>query len=164
MTALLFLAVVVPVSGADFLNPETRALQDDPFANPGFLWVERGAALWTGEGCPRCHALADVRPAAFPRYDEATRALVNLEGRINRCRALACGGALDIRERAAPGPYRVPPEPGARGTRSHRIHTRARNRSGRPAKPSSASAAASSTSLAPTAMTAWPDCACGANA
>ena len=96
MTVLLFLAVVAPVSGpsasgapvsgADFLHPETRALQDDTFANPGFLWVERGAALWTDAGCARCHALADTRPAAFPRYDEARQAMINLEGRINRCR------------------------------------------------------------------------------
>ena len=100
MTALLFLVVVAPVSGADFLNPETRALQDDPFANPGFLWVERGAALWTGEGCQRCHALADMRPAAFPRYDETTRALVNLEGQINRCR---------VRVAAAPWTYESEP-------------------------------------------------------
>jgi len=86
MTVLLFLVVVAPVSGADFLNPETRALQDDPFANPGFLWVERGAALWTGEGCGRCHAVSDTRPAAFPRYEETSGALINLEGQVNRCR------------------------------------------------------------------------------
>ena len=86
MTVLLFLVVVAPVSGADFLNPETRALQDDPFANPGFLWVERGAALWTGEGCGRCHAVSDTRPAAFPRYAETSGALINLEGQVNRCR------------------------------------------------------------------------------
>ncbi len=124
MTALLFLVAVAPLSGADFLNPETRALQDDPFANPGFLWVERGAALWTGEGCPRCHALTELRPAAFPRYDETTRALVNLEGRINRCRAraaatpwayeseplLALTAFLLNRERGAP----VEPDPDPR--------------------------------------------------
>ena len=30
------------LSGYAFLTPETQALQDDDFANPGMLWVESG--------------------------------------------------------------------------------------------------------------------------
>ena len=92
MTALLLLALAAPLSGSEFLHPETHALQEDPFANPGYLWVERGEALWTEGGCSRCHALSAARAAAFPRYDAATAALIDLPGRINRCRTLAGAG------------------------------------------------------------------------
>ena len=85
---LLVLVVLAPLSGSEFLNPETRALQEDPFANPGYLWVERGAALWSEADCARCHGLSEVRASRFPRYDAANDALIDLPGRINRCRAL----------------------------------------------------------------------------
>ena len=85
MIAFLLLAAA-PVSGYAFLGPETQALQDDEFANPGYLWVERGAALWEEAGCAACHALTNINAAAYPRYDAATERLINLEGQINRCR------------------------------------------------------------------------------
>ena len=88
MTALLVLVLVAPLSGSEFLNPETRALQDDPFENPGYLWVDRGAALWSEAGCARCHALSAVHASGFPRYDEPSAALLDLSGRVNRCRSL----------------------------------------------------------------------------
>jgi sulfur-oxidizing protein SoxA len=83
------------VSGYTFLTPETQAQQDDDFLNPGFLWVDRGARLFeSGEAvsasCASCHG-AGGRPlegtaAHYPRIDEATGKLTNLEGRINYCR------------------------------------------------------------------------------
>lgn len=83
------------VSGYTFLTPETQAQQDDDFLNPGFLWVDRGAKLFnSGEAvkasCASCHD-AGGRPlegvaARYPRIDEATGKLTNLEGRINYCR------------------------------------------------------------------------------
>ncbi len=83
------------VSGYAFLTPETQAQQDDDFLNPGFLWVDRGAKLFrSGEAvsasCASCHG-AGGRPlegvaARYPRIDEATGKLTNLEGRINVCR------------------------------------------------------------------------------
>ncbi|MDE0350632.1 MAG: sulfur oxidation c-type cytochrome SoxA [Gammaproteobacteria bacterium] len=88
MTVLLVLLIAAPLSGSEFLNPETRALQDDPFENPGYLWVDRGAALWSQAGCARCHAPSEVVASSFPRYDETSAALIDLSGRINRCRAL----------------------------------------------------------------------------
>ena len=33
-------------SGYVFLQADTKALQDDDFANPGFLWVDRGERLF----------------------------------------------------------------------------------------------------------------------
>lgn len=83
------------VSGATFLQPDTRALQEDDFANPGFLWVEAGARLFaepagSGPACASCHD-GDTRPlegaaARYPAIDAQSGALLNLEGRINACR------------------------------------------------------------------------------
>ena len=48
-------------SGYAFQAPDTQALQDDPFANPGLLWVDEGRDLWrrpegsSGEACADCH-------------------------------------------------------------------------------------------------------------
>jgi sulfur-oxidizing protein SoxA len=33
-------------SGYTYLSEENQRLQDDDFANPGLLWVERGRELW----------------------------------------------------------------------------------------------------------------------
>ena len=83
-----------PRSGYAWLGEELRALQDDDFANPGQLWVDRGKALWraspgTGASCADCHgepdALAGVA-ARMPRWDAALAGLENLEMQINACR------------------------------------------------------------------------------
>lgn len=88
-------AVVAPaplISGYAFLTAETQALQDDTFENPGYLWVDRGRALFnTGErACASCHedngeALHGAA-ARYPAIDAKTGQLLNLEGRINQCR------------------------------------------------------------------------------
>ena len=83
-------------SGYLFSNPETRAIQDDDFANGGMLWVEKGEELWSkvdgkaGKSCASCHGDAEksmkgVYPV-YPKYDKKTKKLINLEQRINRCR------------------------------------------------------------------------------
>jgi sulfur-oxidizing protein SoxA len=83
-------------SGYTFLQPETQALQDDDFANPGFLWVDKGDALFhetpdTGApACASCHT-PENRPltgvaAHYPAVDEETGKLMNIEARINACR------------------------------------------------------------------------------
>ena len=80
------------VSGYTFLTAETQALQDDDFANPGFLWVDRGERLFesaqgVSQSCSSCHSDRLVGAAAtFPKIDPASGALINLEGRINMCR------------------------------------------------------------------------------
>ncbi len=83
-------------SGETFIGADLRALQDDDLANPGMLWVDRGAELWSraagtsGKSCADCHG--DARQsmkgvaARYPAIDSASRELLNLEGRINRCR------------------------------------------------------------------------------
>ena len=81
-------------SGSAFLGPDLRALQNDDFANPGMLWVERGEKLWREPAgkktlaCASCHKDKSVRgvAASYPKIDKASGKLVNLEGRINACR------------------------------------------------------------------------------
>ena len=84
------------ISGYYFRDKKTQALQDDDFANPGFLWVERGKSLWSkvegkaGKACASCHSMAEKTmkgvAASYPKYNPATKKLINLEQRINNCR------------------------------------------------------------------------------
>jgi len=81
-------------SGSAFLGPDLRALQNDAFANPGMLWVERGEKLWSEPAgrkalaCASCHKETSMRGivASYPKIDNASGKLVNLEERINLCR------------------------------------------------------------------------------
>jgi sulfur-oxidizing protein SoxA len=84
-------------SGLSFGSAELRAMQADDFANPGMLWVERGEKLWqtpagpAGRTCASCH----VDPATsmkgvaarYPALDAKAGRVIDLEGRINACRA-----------------------------------------------------------------------------
>lgn len=84
------------LSGYDFLTPETKALQDDDFANPGMLWVDAGARLWSqpapanGPSCSGCHkdARDSMRTVGtrYPAWSKAQGRMINLEQRINLCR------------------------------------------------------------------------------
>ncbi len=84
-------------SGSDFLSPELRRQQADETRNPGFFWVEQGRELFTrrpagdGQACIGCHVepQQSLRGAAtrYPQVDAATGRLMNLEGRIEQCRA-----------------------------------------------------------------------------
>jgi len=84
-------------SGIEFASEDLRKLQADDFANPGMLWVARGEKLWnepagkTGKSCAACHGAArqSMKGVAtrYPRIDPGAARLVNLEGRINLCRA-----------------------------------------------------------------------------
>lgn len=84
------------ISGYWFASPETRAIQDDDFSNPGLLYVDRGALRWTqeegdaGKSCASCHedgetSMAGVG-ATYPKVDTASGVLVNLGERANMCR------------------------------------------------------------------------------
>src|SRR5687768_18270840 len=76
-------------SGIEFAGEDLRKLQADDFANPGMLWVERGAKLWSamagkaGKSCADCHgdAATTMKGAAarYPRLDAAAGRIVNLE-------------------------------------------------------------------------------------
>jgi sulfur-oxidizing protein SoxA len=83
-------------SGFEFLTPELQDLQQDDFANPGMLWVDRGAELWetaagnSDQSCADCHgdaaqSMSEVA-TRYPAYSEAAGKVINLEGQINQCR------------------------------------------------------------------------------
>jgi sulfur-oxidizing protein SoxA len=88
-------------SGYFFARPDTQAMQADDFANPGLLWVERGADLWNtvegeaGKSCASCHGAPEAsmrgQGASYPKIDRATGGLINLGQRINLCRARHMG-------------------------------------------------------------------------
>ena len=110
-TAVLFLTVVlvgaavrageIPFaerkSSYVFMAPETRAMQDDDAANPAMLWVLDGEALWNRKSggaeksCADCHGDARTSmkgvAARYPAFDAARGRPVDLEQRINICRA-----------------------------------------------------------------------------
>jgi sulfur-oxidizing protein SoxA len=90
-------AFAAPVSGSSFLSPELKTMQEDEFANPGMLWVEEGTRLWqtksaVGLACGSCHgdAVRSMKGVAarHPAVDPTSNKLINLEQRINNCRAL----------------------------------------------------------------------------
>ena len=84
-------------SGYEFMGRETRAMQDDDVVNPGMLWVLDGEALWSrrsgaaDSACADCHgdARASMKGVAarYPAFDAARGRPINLEQRINVCRA-----------------------------------------------------------------------------
>jgi sulfur-oxidizing protein SoxA len=84
------------ISGLAFRTPETQAMQEDDFNNPGFLAVERAEAAWSkvdgaaGKSCMSCHGDAATGMkgvgAEMPKWNEALKKPVNLEQQINICR------------------------------------------------------------------------------
>jgi sulfur-oxidizing protein SoxA len=96
-------AVAAEIAPADkrsdywFMSRDTQAMQDDDLANPGMLFVLDGEALWNrkagadGRSCADCHndAPATMRGVAarYPAFDAALARPVDLEERINNCRA-----------------------------------------------------------------------------
>jgi L-cysteine S-thiosulfotransferase len=84
-------------SGYSFMTPDTQAIQNDDTANPAMLWVLDGEALWkskagaAAKACVDCHddARASMKGVAprYPAFDATLGRPVNLEQRINLCRA-----------------------------------------------------------------------------
>ena len=83
-------------NGSAFTSAANRALQEDDFANPGMLWVERGERLWkappndAAKSCQGCHgdASSSMKGVAtrYPRVDPGAARLVDVAGRVNICR------------------------------------------------------------------------------
>lgn len=85
-----------PISGYQFVSPETRALQDDDFENPGYLTVEEGAVLFNEHRedeeytCADCHGRSGEKLdtdniARYPIYDKNQGGVITLQQRINQC-------------------------------------------------------------------------------
>jgi sulfur-oxidizing protein SoxA len=99
--AFAALAAEIPLderkSGYEFMGRETRAMQDDDTANPGMLSVLDGEAIWTrkageaSKSCADCHGDAATSmkgvAARYPAFDMARGRPINLDQRINICRA-----------------------------------------------------------------------------
>ena len=83
-------------SGYTYMGPDTQALQDDDFSNPGMLWVDEGAKLWTtpagpdGKSCQSCHgdAKTSMRTVAtrYPAFSPQLGRVISLEQQINYSR------------------------------------------------------------------------------
>jgi len=83
-------------SGFEFMSPESQAIQQDDFSNPGMLWVAEGEALWNakagaaGRSCAGCHGDAAVSmkgvAARYPVYFAESGRPIDLQSRINICR------------------------------------------------------------------------------
>ncbi len=84
-----------PRSGYEWLSEEVQEMQDDDFANPGYLTVDRGRELFNaagnnGKSCASCHGsdgerLDTRRIAMFPMFDRQTQKPITLQGRIHAC-------------------------------------------------------------------------------
>jgi sulfur-oxidizing protein SoxA len=81
--------------GIEFQGDNVKAMQADAFANPGSLWITRGAALWEEKrgaaqvACASCHGSAPQSmkgvAARYPRHDPALGRVVDLDQRVNAC-------------------------------------------------------------------------------
>ena len=84
-----------PKSGYEYLTPESRAIQDDDFQNPGMSAVEEGSKLFhahgeEGHSCATCHGeggakLDPRRIAAYPVFGKAQGKPVTLRDRVHIC-------------------------------------------------------------------------------
>lgn len=88
-------SAAAPRSGYDDASPATRAMQDDDTANPGFLWVQQGEAIWQERASPNARSCADCHgdaatmrgvAARFPAYNPGLGRPLTLEQRINLSR------------------------------------------------------------------------------
>ena len=101
VTATEFTRAEIPLSerrsGYADMARETKAMQDDDTANPGMLAVLDGEMLWNAKAgtaaksCADCHG--DARSsmkgvaARYPAFEPTLSKPVNLDQRINLCRA-----------------------------------------------------------------------------
>ena len=83
-------------SGREFMSADTRREQDDLSINPGMLWVESGSKLWidppgtSTKSCANCHgepSTLEGIATRYPLYDTRLKRILNLEARIQNCRA-----------------------------------------------------------------------------
>ncbi len=85
-------------SGYRYQPAYIKRLQDQDIRNPGTLWRDYGAKLWSqadgeaGKSCASCHNVAEKAMrgvgARYPKFDAAEGRPLSLEQRINQCRRL----------------------------------------------------------------------------
>jgi len=99
LLAVLFVTPPVagaePKSGYEYLQQESREMQDDDFMNPGMAAVESGAALFrtagqSGKSCASCHGdggekLDTASIARYPVYSDRLGRPVTLQQQIHIC-------------------------------------------------------------------------------
>ncbi len=102
LLAALFVVLAVPalnaepISGYEFLDESTRAMQDDEFENPGMVAVDRGRELFNEQredeiaSCATCHGedgvdLNTEAIAQYPVFNPNIGGLLTLQERINHC-------------------------------------------------------------------------------
>lgn len=89
---LLFVALVVQAderrSGRDTMSSALRALQADDARHPAQLALALGRELWSEgrKSCAACHGEPEKLRGAAARYPSWDQGLVDLPGRIQRCR------------------------------------------------------------------------------
>jgi sulfur-oxidizing protein SoxA len=91
-------------SGYETATPETRAMQDDDFENPGMPMYDAAEVIYNttdgeaGVSCADCHGAVDDAAggrkgipmkgvaATYPAFDIEDKKPINIELRINKCR------------------------------------------------------------------------------
>jgi sulfur-oxidizing protein SoxA len=103
-TSLILLLLIVPAStvladpprsGYEYLNESTREMQDDEFANPGMVAVEKGRRLFNtpgtnGKTCATCHGtdgekLNPMKIARYPVFNKEFNKPFTLQEQVNLC-------------------------------------------------------------------------------
>ena len=84
-------------SGAEFMSPQTQAMQADDTSNPGMLAALDGEALWkqkagaADKACADCHGAAEDSmkgvSARYPAFNASRSQPVDVAGQVNQCRA-----------------------------------------------------------------------------
>lgn len=84
-----------PRSGYEYLTESSREMQDDEFANPGMVEVEKGKRLFNrignnGKSCATCHGtegekLNTKKIARYPVYNKEFNEPFTLQMQINLC-------------------------------------------------------------------------------
>ena len=78
-------------SGLEFQSKSNRERQEDLTANPGMLWVDQGAVIWTrkegagGKSCQDCHGEPERMKSVatrYPAFDAKANRMHSLETRI----------------------------------------------------------------------------------
>ena len=88
-------------SGFEFQSKPNRDLQQDLTTNPGMLWVDQGASLWSepagtsGKSCRDCHGEPETMKGVatrYPAWDTKAQRMYSVETRIQECRTTRQGG------------------------------------------------------------------------